>query len=166
MDQNMSRQLVMKIHVNSPFSFKFVEYGFYVSLQNNAGHPSHNGHSQPFNTTVIPVLSLVLEDHGQGDILNVLKSTCRKVVGRTFICGKFGKFMNSLKIDYFYCKFKNTKDCTTNIASILNNFEKSQGISFTTLFDFPIKKTLSQKTKITNQHQHHIPHQIQKQYKQ
>ncbi len=56
--------------------------------------------------------------------------------------GKFGKFINSLKVDYLYQKFNKSDHASDDIANMLDDFENRKKTSFTTLSDVPINEYL------------------------
>ncbi len=122
------------------FSVKVDNYGFYIHLKRNAGHPIHNDHPKPLDPSTIPIPSRLLDDNEREDILHVVESTCQKPIGRNFMHGKFGKFINSLKIDYLYKKFNKSDHAADDIANMLSDFETSKEISFTSLSNVPVEE--------------------------
>ncbi len=83
------------------------ELGFFIHLMKKAGQPIQNNHPKQFDPSIIPILSLLLDEYELEDIITVVQSTCGKAHGRNFMHGKFGKLINSLKVDYLYRKFNN-----------------------------------------------------------
>ncbi len=81
----------------------------------------------------------LLSEEEKEDIVNVDKSSGNNVVGRNFMHGKFGKFLNSMKVDYLTRK-KNANNGaeSDDIEFMLERFCKSKEIHFTTLTDMPI----------------------------
>lgn len=77
-------------------------FRFYVHLQRKAGFLMHNGHPKPFDPTLTPLLTCLLEEQEKKDILNVVESACNKAQGSNFMRGKFGKFINFVKAHYLF----------------------------------------------------------------
>ncbi len=136
-------QITSKEHVcKFIFAIKADEFGFYIHLQRNAGQPIHNDHPKPFDPSLIPLPTQLLGEQEKDNILNVVESTCDKAQGRNFTRGKFRKFINSLKVDYLFQKSKQTEDLSDDIECMLDDLEKSEGISLTTLSDVRIHEYL------------------------
>ena len=82
----------------------------------------------------------LLTDTQIDDTKQVVSATCNKAVGRNFIRGKFGRFINIIKIAYLSSKINksNSGSNKCDIVSILEDFEHSDQIAFATLSDVPI----------------------------
>jgi len=136
------RRKVVGSTAKCPFSFtvKWDHRGFYVELKQNAGDPYHKFHPQILKPTSMSFPTRLLTEEQLDDTKEVVSATCNKGVGRNFIRRKFGRFINSIKIAYLSSKSDNSKSNATkgDIVRMLDDFEHSDEISFTTLSDVPI----------------------------
>ena len=74
----------------------------------------------------------------------IVKAAASKAVGRNFLHGKFGRFINSIKINYLASKTKVGKDSKLgDISRMLDDFENANEIAFTSLSDAPYLILLS-----------------------
>ena len=96
------RRKVVGSTAKCPFSFtvKWDHRGFYVELKQNAGDPCHKFHPQILKPTSMSFPTRLLSEEQLDDTKEVVSATCNKGVGRNFIRGKFGRFINSIKIAY------------------------------------------------------------------
>ncbi|KAL7465293.1 hypothetical protein ACHAXS_005615, partial [Conticribra weissflogii] len=121
------------------FTVSCDNYGFFVDLNFNNGNPLHIGHPKPLPGINIPLPTRLLSEEEKEDIVNVHESSGNNVAGRNFMRGKFGKFLNSMKVDYLKRK-KNANNGaeSDDIEFMLESFYKSKEIHFTTLTDMPM----------------------------
>ncbi len=141
MDPSKSRWLVRKmlqIHILSKGRWIWI----FVHLIRKAGQPIHNDHPKPNDPSIIPIPFQLLDKHEWEEIINVVQSTSGQAHDRNFMHGKFGKFVNSLTVDYLYRKSNNIENYSDDIASMLNNFEKYHETTFTMQKDVTIESTL------------------------
>ena len=124
-----------------PFGFtvKWDRLGFYVDLIRRSGNPMHCYHPQVFKPSTLSFPTRLLSDDQIDDTRQVVEATCNKAIGRNFIHGKFGRFINSIKIAYLAGRKANgDKDSKkSDIVHMLADFEDSAEIAFTTVADVP-----------------------------
>jgi len=123
-----------------PFSFtiKWDNFGFYVNLDRKCGCSIHENHPKPFDPSSIPIPTRLLTQDEVDDTRYVVESACSKAAGRNFMRTKFGKFINSIKMNYLSKKYTKTPDAKDDISDMLGNFAESNEIAFTTLSDVPL----------------------------
>ncbi len=114
---------------------------FYIDLQQKAGHPYHTSHPTVLNPTLKPLPTRLLTSDQIKEILHVVKSTSNNGSAQNYLHGKFGKFVNIIKIAYWHWREQGHL-LTTNddIHHMMENFELYNKISFISLFDVPVKE--------------------------
>jgi len=97
--------------------------------------------------TSIPLPTRLLTSDQVKETLHVINATSDNVDARNYIHGKFGKFVNLIKIVYLQRRETAVLDSTKDdIDHMLENFESSNKISFVSLSDVPVKDFLNQFT--------------------
>ena len=91
------------------FVIKCNEYGYYVNLERRAGQHMHIGHHRPINPEFISLPSRLMSDEMKRDACHAMDAQTSKAAGRNFIFGKFGKYINSIKIAYLASSAKDKK---------------------------------------------------------
>jgi hypothetical protein len=74
--------------------------GFYVELKHKAGHAIHSSHPKLLDITYLPLSTRLLTPHQIEDALHVVNSTSNNGAGRNYLHGRFGKFVNLIKVAY------------------------------------------------------------------
>ena len=125
-----------------PFNFviKWDNNGFFVTLARRSGCATHAYHRQIFEKGVLPFPTRLLTKDQIENTTEIVKAAASKAVGRNFLHGKFGRFINSLKINYLASKSNVGKDSTKlgDISRMLDDFENANEIAFTSLSDVPL----------------------------
>ncbi len=120
------------------FSVFWDLHGYYVNLHNKGGNNIHNGHPKHHDPLNVPIPTRLLDADEEETVNHVVESACNKAAGRNYMFKRFGKFISSMKVAYLNRKSNGDNDTAGNdIASMLDNFHKSDEICFTTLSDVP-----------------------------
>jgi hypothetical protein len=113
---------------------------FYIELQQRSGHPYHSSHLKLLSDTSIPLPTRLLTSDQVEETLDVINATSNNGAARNYLHGKFGKFVNLIKIAYLQRRETGVLDSTKDdIDHMLENFESSNEISFVSLSDVPMK---------------------------
>ena len=113
---------------------------FYIELQQRSGHPYHSSHLKLLSDTSIPLPTRLLTSDQVEETLHVINATSNNGAARNYLHGKFGKFVNLIKIAYLQRRETGVLDSTKDdIDNMLENFESSNEISFVSLSDVPVK---------------------------
>lgn len=113
---------------------------FYIELQQRSGHPYHSSHLKLLSDTSIPLPTRLLTSDQVEETLHVINATSNNGAARNYLHGKFGKFVNLIKIAYLQRRETGVLDSTKDdIDHMLENFESSNEISFVSLSDVPVK---------------------------
>ncbi len=105
-----------------------------------AGNPYHESHPKVLDPSSIPLPTCLLTSNKIEETLHFVKST-----SNNDLHGKFGKFVNIIKIAYLHRSRRenglllSTKD---DIDHMMENFELSEDISFVSLSDVPMREFL------------------------
>ena len=118
------------------FYIKWGEYGYYINLNRCSGQPMHIGHPRPISQHLISLPTRFMSEEMKYDARHAMDTLSRKAAGRNFIFGKFGKYVNTIKIAYLASSQKYKGKC--DIASMLETFQASDDIRFTCLSDIPV----------------------------
>jgi hypothetical protein len=131
-----------------PFRFdvKWDKHGFFVNLERRSGNQFHQFHPK-FDSSVIPLSTRLLTEAQKEDVNHVMESACNKAAGRNYIFKKFGRFVDSLKMAYINCKSNGKLPLDDDIQSLLQNFQDSEEVAYTTLCDIPINEFTTGTTK-------------------
>ncbi len=78
-----------------------------------------------------------MTDEMKSDARHAMNAQTSKDAGRNCIFGKFGKYINSIKIAYLASSKKDRNSC--DIEKMLKTFEASYEIIFTCLSDIPVE---------------------------
>ena len=115
-------------------------FGFFVELKKKAGFAIHSSHPKLLDTTYIPLSTRLLTSHQIEDALHVVNSTSNNGAARNYLHGRFGKFVNLIKVAYL-CRKANGKLNSTkdDIDFMMENFVNSDEISFISLSDVSAK---------------------------
>ncbi len=120
------------------FSFYCDEYGFQINLNRMSGCCNHEGYSRIRDTTSIPIPTCLLSEDEILGTKHVVDSSCYKAAGTNFIRGKFGKFLNYIKVEYILKKYDNNhSSAQDDTPNMLDYFKKSKAIRFTRLSNIP-----------------------------
>ena len=110
--------------------------GFYVELKHKAGHAIHSSHPKLLDITYLPLSTRLLTPHQIEDALHVVNSTSNNGAGRNYLHGRFGKFVNLIKVAYLGRKANGKLDSTKDeIDIMMGDFVNSDEISFISLSD-------------------------------
>ncbi len=74
-----------------------------------------------------PMPSCLLTDEEKDHIQNAKESSSYNCIGQNFMQGRFGKFINTMKIEYLTCT-GNDQDKKDDIALMLETFNYSKEI--------------------------------------
>ncbi len=120
------------------FSISWDQHGYFINLRNNSGYNIHNGHPKHHDPSNIPIPTRLLNEEEEETIHHVVESACNKTAGRNYMFKRIGKFISSMEVAYLNRK-NNQEDLKRgeDIDLMLENFEKSNEIRFTTLSDVP-----------------------------
>ena len=118
------------------FYIKWDEYGYYINLNRCSGQPMHIGHPRPISQHLISLPTRLMSEEMKHDARHAMDALSSKAAGRNFIFGKFGKYVNTIKIAYLASSQKGNGKC--DIASMLETFQASDEIRFTCLSDIPV----------------------------
>ena len=78
----------------------------------------------------------LMTDEMKSDARHAMNAQSSKAAGRNYLFGKFGKYINSIKIAYLASTKKDRN--IGDIAKMLETFEASDEIRFTCLSDIPV----------------------------
>ena len=121
------------------FVIEWDMHGFYVKLKKRSGCSTHSFHPRIFEKGVLPFPSRLLTKEQIENTTEVVKAAASKAVGRNFLRGKYGKFINSIKINYLYSKDDDGKSSKLDdISRMLDDFKNAGEIAFTSLSDVPL----------------------------
>jgi hypothetical protein len=99
-------------------------HGFYINLQQKASNPYHTSHPKVLDPSSILLPTRLLTSNEIEDTLHFVKSTSNNGSAQNYLHGKFGKFVNIIKIAYLHrrenCHLLSTKD---DIDHMMENFE-------------------------------------------
>ena len=126
---------------NCAFNFviEWDRYGFYVKLNKRSGCCTHTFHPRIWQRGVLPFPTRLLTKDQIENTKEIVKAAASKAVGRNFLRGKFGRFINSIKINYLASKDNVGKSSKLgDISRMLGDFENAQEIAFTSLSDVPL----------------------------
>jgi hypothetical protein len=122
------------------FIIKWDLHGFYINLQQKGGNPYHASHPKVLDPCSIPLPTRLLTSDKIEDTLHFVKSTSNNGSAQNYLHGKFGKFVNTIKIAYLHREesghLLSMKD---DIDHMMENFELSKDISFVSLSDVPVR---------------------------
>lgn len=128
-----------------PFTFtvSWDSFGFHVVLSRYSGNPCHSFHPKPIADIPTHIPVRFLTDQQKESTRSVMTSGSNKALGRNYLFTTTGKYLNNVKLAYLDRKEKakdGSKGSETmdDIEKMLDNFENSQEISFTTLSDMPL----------------------------
>ena len=83
---------------------------FYIYLFKSSGDGTHQYHPYFIEKAVISFPTRLLTNEQIENTTEVIKAAASEAVGCKFLCGKFGKFINSIKINYLALKANIGKD--------------------------------------------------------
>ena len=114
---------------------------FYIDLRQQNGCSYHSSHPKLLNSTSIPLPTRLLTSDQMEEALHVVNATSNNGCARNYLHGKFGKFVNIIKIAYL-CRRENgtinsTKD---DIDVVMENLAESDEVSFVSLSYVPVKE--------------------------
>ena len=110
--------------------------GFFVELKKKAGYAIHSSRPKLLDITYLPCSTRLLTSHQIEDALHVMNSTSNNGTARNYLRGRFGKFVNLLKVAYFGRKANGKLDSMKDdIDYMMENFVNSDEISFISLSD-------------------------------
>ena len=118
------------------FSVKWDAHGFYITLKYSCGNSEHTQHAQIAEPQLIPMPSALMTKEEKESTCHVAKSSSTSS-GRNYVFSRYGKFLSRLKVAYLLSKGQSKSSATDDIARMLDNFEKSDDIKFTTISDVP-----------------------------
>ena len=131
-------------HTDNPcpftFTVKWDGIGFYIDLFRSSGNPMHCYHSKVFKPSALSFPTRLLTHEQIDDARHVVEAACNKAVGRNFIKGKFGRFVNNIKVAYLSERENNksTESPKCDITNMLDDFHDSNEIAFSTVSDVPM----------------------------
>ena len=121
------------------FVIEWDSHGFYVKLNKRSGCCTHTFHPRIFEKGVLPFPTRLLTKDQIENTTEIVKAAASKAVGRNFLRGKFGKFINSIKINYLVRRDDIGKNSTLgDIERMLDDFKNAEEIAFTALSDVPL----------------------------
>ena len=111
--------------------------GFYGELKHKAGHGIHSSHPKLLDITYLPLSTCLFTPHDQiEDALHMVNSTSNNGASRNYLHGRFGKFVNLIKVANLGRKANGKLDSTKDeIDIMMGDFVNSDEISFITLSD-------------------------------
>ena len=124
-----------------PFNFRvsWDSFGFYVYLARKSGDSHHHYHPRAFHTESLPMPTRLLDTKEKAETKGVSDATCSDACGRNFAFAKFRRFVSQAKIAWMDSGNKPKNSNTTDdISNMLQSFENSNEIKFTTLSDIPL----------------------------
>ena len=100
----------------------------------------HCFHSKVFKPSTLSFPTRLLTHEQIDDTKHAVEATCNKAVGRNFIKGKFGRFINHIKVAYLSQRDddKSADSPKCDITNMLDDFRDSNEISFSTVSDVPM----------------------------
>ena len=122
----MSKTTTSKETCKFCFVIKFDAFGHYIHVDCGSGQHMHNGHPKPMKSELLAMPTQLLTDEMKSDAGHAMNAQSSKASGRNYIFGKFGKYINSIKIEYLASSKKGRKSC--DIAKMLETFEASDEI--------------------------------------
>ena len=122
---------------NFSATIKWDEFAFFVELERNAGNPMHEHHPRIVDSSAMPFPTRLLTQEQIEDTRDVVRATSNRAVGRNFLKGRLGRFVDSVKIAYLGLREDKT-DTADDITNMIDNFITSEEIAFTCISDVPI----------------------------
>ena len=132
----MSKTTTCEETCNFGFVIKFDMFGYYIHVDCSSGQHMHNGHPKPMTSELVAMPMQLMTDEMKSDAQHAMNAQSRKAAGSIYLFGKFGKYINSIKIAYLTSTKKDRNSC--DIAKMLETFQASDEISFTCLSDIPV----------------------------
>ena len=110
--------------------------GFYVELKHKAGHAIHSFYPKLLDITYLPLSTCLLKPHKIEDAHQEMNSTSNNGAAINYLHGRFGKFVNLIKVAYLGRKTNGKLDSTKDeIEIMMGDFVNSDEISFISLSD-------------------------------
>ena len=105
-------------------------------VEKKAGYAIHSSRPKLLDITYLPCSTRLLTSHQIEDALHVMNSTSNNGTARNYLRGRFGKFVNLIKVAYFGRKANGKLDSMKDdIDHMMENFVNSDEISFISLSD-------------------------------
>ena len=123
-------------------ALKWDEFSFFIELERRSGNPMHEGHPRILEPGAMPFPVRYLTDDQIDDARQVVTSTSNKATGRNFAFGKWGRFINSVKMAYIANRDRRQEEGDTvkdDITRMIDDLEQSDEIAFTSLSDVPVE---------------------------
>ena len=143
---NTPRKTTSKDHGHSckfGFIIKCDRYGYFVTLQYNGGNPTHTGHPRCLNPSLTPYPKRLMTEEMIRAAKQAMDAQSSKAAGRNFIFGQFGKYIGTMKIAYLSSRNDDgSRKKEDDISRMLETFQSSDEVRFTTLSDMPVQDYL------------------------
>ena len=127
-----------------PFQFRLSwdHLGFYVNLLKRSGEGHHRFHPKPSDPASMLFPSRLLTQQEKESIHNVTQSSC-VATARNFVFKTFGKFIHRARLAYLDRRTVSGSSPTDDVTRMLEDFEKSRLVKFTTVSDVPLSELSS-----------------------
>ena len=125
------------------FSVSWDTFGFFVALSRRSGNPHHQHHPKPDNSIIPSIPTRLLSNQQKEETLAVMRSSSNNASGRNYLFTTTGRFLHRVKLAYLERKSKGDTGLRDDIDSMIDNFENSQEVKFTTLCDVPLSELTS-----------------------
>ena len=127
-----------------PFHFRvsWDHRGFYVNLLRRQGQGHHRFHPKPSDPSSMPFPVRLLTQEEKQSVTNVTDSSC-VTTARNFFFKTFGKFVNKARLDCLDRIAVGDSSLTDDVTRMLDDFEKSGSVKFTTVSDVPLSELKS-----------------------
>ena len=122
---------------NFSATIKWDEFAFFVELDRHSGNPMHEHHPKIVKSSAMPFPTRLLTQQQIEDTRDVVRATSNRAVGRNFLKGKLGRFVNSVKIAYLGSR-EDKSNTADDISDMIDNFITSEEIAFTCISDVPL----------------------------
>ena len=118
---------------------KWDEFGFFVQLEKRSGNEMHQYHPRISDASIRPYSTRLLTQEQVENTRHVVESASNKAAGRNFLYSRYGRYCNAIKIAHLASKDDRPNDKRfDDIARMIEDFEDSQEIAFTSIADVPI----------------------------
>ena len=124
--------------------------GFYVYLERRSGNSMHEHHPKLYHPDSVPMPLRLLSKEQKENTINAMAATTDIGVGRNFLFRTTGRYFNTIKLAYLDRKEKGKDKTSDVIQCMIQNFQASDEIKFTTLSDVPVSELHNFDTSKTN----------------
>ena len=133
------------------FTISWDDHGYFIPLERNAGNQVHMHHPRSLDPNSLSIPTRFLREHEVEETVAASDANACYASGRNYLRRKIGKYFNRMKVAYLQSSEKDdTLSQKNDIRQMLDMFENSNEICFTSLSDVPIDQYIIQDSSVSS----------------